>query len=46
MKIDVDLLRKQIAFLDTYPWREPLTPEEIVGITNLLDAILDEEEED
>lgn len=41
MNIDVELLRKQIAFLDNYHWREGM-PQEVVGIINLLDEILDE----
>lgn len=42
MKIDVDLLRIQIAFLDNYPWRDSM-PIEVEGVLNLLDAILDAE---
>ena len=44
MKVDKELLKDQIKFLYTYPWREEGTPDEIVGITNLLEAI--EEGED
>ena len=44
MRVDVPLLREQIAFLDNYPWRDGTMPEEVIGIVNLLDAILDEEE--
>jgi hypothetical protein len=44
MRIDVTLLKEQIAFLDNYPWRNSVMPEEIIGIVNLLDAILDEED--
>ena len=41
--IDVPLLRKQRNFLLEYPWTEEF-PEEIDGIINLLDHILDVEE--
>lgn len=44
LNIDVDLLREQIAFLDNYPWRDGM-PEEVIGIINLLDAVLDDEDE-
>lgn len=44
LNIDVDLLREQIAFLDNYPWQGGM-PEEVIGIVNLLDAVLDEEDE-
>jgi hypothetical protein len=46
MRIDVSLLRKQIEFLDTYPWREEHVPEEVEGVLHLLDAVLDEEDEE
>jgi len=39
MKVDKELLRQQIKFLYSYNWRERDTPDEIVGITNLLEAI-------
>ena len=42
LNVDVALLREQIAFLDSYPWRDGAMPEEIIGIINLLDAVLDE----
>jgi hypothetical protein len=42
MNIDIDLLRIQIAFLDSYPWRDSM-PIEVEGVINLLDAILDYE---
>ena len=43
MNIDVYLLREQIGFLDSYPWREQAELEYVQGIINLLEAILDEE---
>ena len=43
LKIDVPLLRSQRNFLLEYPWREDF-PEEVDGVVNLLDAILDLEE--
>ena len=46
MNIDVTLLKEQIAFLDNYPWKNAVMPEEIIGIVNLLDAILDEKDKD
>jgi uncharacterized protein YktA (UPF0223 family) len=39
VKVDKELLIEQIKFLYTYPWREEGTPEEIVGVINLLEAI-------
>lgn len=44
LKIDVELLRKQRNFLLGYPWRDAKFPEEIEGLVNLLDEILDLEE--
>lgn len=44
MNVDTNLLRHQIAFLDNYPWREGIIPDEVMGILNLLDAILDKED--
>lgn len=44
MDIDVELLRKQRNFLLEYPWRENVFPEEVDGVINLLDHILDVEE--
>jgi hypothetical protein len=43
-KIDVPLLRKQRDFLLEYPWRENAIPEEVEGLVNLIDHILDVEE--
>jgi len=42
MVIDYELLTKQRNFLLGYPWRDAKFPEEVDGIINLLDAILDE----
>ena len=42
MNIDFDLLRHQIAYLDSYPWRDGM-PIEVEGVISLLDAILDTE---
>lgn len=44
MRVNVDLLRKQIEFLDNYSWREGFVPEEVEGLLNLLDTILDKED--
>lgn len=44
MKVDVPLLREQRNFLLEYPWRENGIPEEVEGVINLLDHILDVEE--
>ena len=41
MVIDYELLTKQRDFLLAYPWRDKF-PEEVDGIINLLDALLDE----
>jgi hypothetical protein len=43
MNIDVALLREQIGFLDSYPWREQEDLEYVQGIIHLLETILDEE---
>lgn len=43
MTIDKELLREQYNFLVSYPWREKHEPQEITGILNLLEALLDEE---
>lgn len=44
MNVNVDMLRQQIEFLDKYPWREGFVPEEVEGVLNLLDTILDKED--
>ena len=44
MVIDTELLRKQILFLDSYPWREGNVPEPVDGVIILLESILDKEE--
>lgn len=41
--IDVPLLREQISFLDSYPWREAKDLEFVQGIIYLLDDVLDKE---
>ena len=43
MIIDIALLREQIEFLNSYPWREGYVPDEVEGIINLLDTVLDQE---
>ena len=43
MTIDVTLLREQIGFLDSYPWRSSEDLEYVQGVINLLDTILDKE---
>ena len=42
MKVDKELLVQQIKFLYSYPWREQGTPDEVVGVINLLEAIEEE----
>ena len=39
MKIDIELLKQQIIFLDNYNWGENGMPIEVSGIRNLLVAI-------
>lgn len=41
--IDYELLTKQRNFLLAHPWGDEF-PEEVDGIINLLDALLDKEE--
>lgn len=41
MVIEYELLTKQRNFLLEYPWRDKF-PEEVDGIINLLDALLDQ----
>ena len=43
LNIDVPLLRKQRDFLLEYPWRDHM-PEEVDGLINLLDYLLDVKE--
>ncbi len=45
MKVDKRLLQEQIKFLYSYAWREQDTPDEIVGVINLLEAIEEDENE-
>ena len=44
LEIDIELLRNQRNFLLEYPWRENGIPEEVEGLINLLDHILDVKE--
>lgn len=44
LKIDVPLLRNQRDYLLNFPWKDGTPPEEVDGIINLLDYILDIEE--
>ena len=41
--IDIKLLRDQIQFLDSYPWRNPTDGHYVEGILHLLESILDKE---
>lgn len=41
--LDLDLLRNQIEFLDSYPWREETDRDYVEGVINLLEAVLDRE---
>jgi hypothetical protein len=41
--IDVQLLREQIEFLDSYPWREATDGHYVEGVLHLLESILDKE---
>lgn len=43
MNIDKELLREQYNFIASYAWREGQEPEQITGILNLLEALLEEE---
>lgn len=43
MIIDIALLREQIEFLDSYPWRSSEDLEYVQGVINLLETILDKE---
>jgi hypothetical protein len=43
--IDIQLLREQIDFLDSYPWREPTDGHHVEGVISLLESILDAETE-
>jgi len=44
MNFDLQQLRKQIEFLNNYPWREGYVPEQVEGLLYLLEAIFDKEE--
>jgi len=42
MNIDKELLREQYDFLVSYSWQEGNEPEQVTGILNLLEGILEE----
>lgn len=44
MNIDTQLLREQIEYLVEYPWRYGIFPNQVEGIVNMLEAILDQRE--
>jgi hypothetical protein len=44
MNIDAQLLREQIEYLVEYPWRYGIFPNQVEGIVNMLEAILDQKE--
>lgn len=44
MNVDTELLRNQINYLVEYPWKYGLFPNQVEGIVNMLEAILDEKE--
>lgn len=44
MNIDTQLLREQIEYLVEYPWRYGIFPNQVEGIVNMLEAILDQKE--
>jgi hypothetical protein len=39
MNVDKQLLRQQIKFMYSYKWAGKKIPDEVVGITNLLEAL-------
>jgi hypothetical protein len=43
MNIDKELLSKQYDFLASYSWREGDEPEQVTGVLNLLEELLEEE---
>ena len=43
MNIDKELLRKQYNFIASYPWKEKQEPEQVTGVLNLLETLLEEE---
>jgi len=45
MKIDLDLLRRQIEFLDRYNWHQEKDRDFAEGIISLLEATLDDNED-
>lgn len=46
MRVDTNLLREQIEFLVSYPWRKEADRDYVEGVINLLEAVLDKEEEE
>jgi hypothetical protein len=45
MRIDTELLREQHKFLADYPWREEHMPEEVIGVLNLIESLLEGEDD-
>ncbi len=43
MNLNKELLKTQYNFLASYPWREGDEPEQVTGILNLLEGLLEEE---
>jgi hypothetical protein len=43
MKVDKELLQDQVKFLYSYDWREKDIPQEVIGVLNLLEDILEGE---
>ena len=43
MKVDKELLQDQVKFLYSYAWREQDIPQEVIGVLNLLEDILEGE---
>jgi hypothetical protein len=44
MNVDTVLLREQIKYLVDYPWKYGLFPNQVEGIVNMLEHVLDEME--
>jgi hypothetical protein len=44
MNVDTVLLREQIEYLVDYPWKYGLFPNQVEGIVNMLEHVLDEME--
>lgn len=41
-RVNVNLLRTQRWYLESYPWRDGPMPSEVEGLVNLLDFMIDE----